>query len=143
VSPKQLQPWAQVNHILGFKITHQVDINFPVGWGCPKSQFRIWVPNRVPKAGSQKQGSKSGSQIRVPNWGPRSGSQIGVPKRGLKSGSQRVLNGGVPNLGPKSGSKIGLPNGGPKSQFRIRSQNQGSKLGSQIRVPNRGPKLGS
>jgi hypothetical protein len=31
VSPKQLQPWAQVNHILGFKITHQVDINFPVG----------------------------------------------------------------------------------------------------------------
>jgi hypothetical protein len=32
VSPKQLQPWAQVNHILGFKITHQVDINFPVGY---------------------------------------------------------------------------------------------------------------
>jgi hypothetical protein len=32
VSPKQLQPWAQVNHILDFKITHQVDINFPVGW---------------------------------------------------------------------------------------------------------------
>jgi hypothetical protein len=31
VSPKQLQPWAQVNHILVFKITHQVDINFPVG----------------------------------------------------------------------------------------------------------------
>jgi hypothetical protein len=23
--------WAQVNHILVFKITHQVDINFPVG----------------------------------------------------------------------------------------------------------------
>jgi hypothetical protein len=34
VSPKQLQPWAQVNHILGFKITHQVDINFPVGVLC-------------------------------------------------------------------------------------------------------------
>jgi hypothetical protein len=37
VSPKQLQPWAQVNHILGFKITHQVDINFPVGGRARRS----------------------------------------------------------------------------------------------------------
>jgi hypothetical protein len=33
VSPtgKLIFTWAQVNHILDFKITHQVDINFPVG----------------------------------------------------------------------------------------------------------------
>jgi hypothetical protein len=39
VNPKQLQPWAQVNHILVFKITHQVDINFPVGSG----QNALWT----------------------------------------------------------------------------------------------------
>jgi hypothetical protein len=157
------------------------------------------VPYRPPYWGP-KTGSQITPQIRVPNQGtispPKSGSKIGVPNQGTKWGSQiRVpyiyptpqitpkwrshfgvpAHIGVPYRGPKFviisrevtfccsvlsncsvliqlwlyfqwkklGSQIGLPNRGTKSGSQIGVPNQGTKLGSQIGVPNWGPKLGS
>jgi hypothetical protein len=79
----------------------------------------IGVPNWGPKSGS-----KSGSQIGVPNQGPKSGSQIGVLNWGLKSGSQMGVSQievqiRVQNGGPKSGSQIGVLNRGLKSESQI------------------------